>query len=96
MIAEGLSDITGLSIDKKSLKRRHFTESQAHMGKDQRQENVADAFVVEDASKLDNKHILLIDDIFTTGATLSACIREISSKAVGTRLSILTLGLTKS
>lgn len=96
MIAEGLSDMTGIAIDKKSLKRRHFTESQAHMGKDQRQENVADAFVVEDASKLDNKHILLIDDIFTTGATLSACIREISSKAVGTRLSILTLGLTKS
>lgn len=96
MIAEGLSEITGLRIDKKALRRSRFSESQTHLRGEQRQANVADAFAVDDASRLDNKHILLVDDIFTTGATMSACIREISSKTVGTRLSIMTLGLTKS
>lgn len=96
MIAEGISEITGIPIEKKSLKRSRFSESQTHLRGEQRLANVAGAFSVDDASKLDNKHILLVDDIFTTGATLSACVREISSKAVGTRLSIMTLGLTKS
>lgn len=96
MIAEGISEITGISVDKTSLIRCRFSDSQAHMGREQRQENVAGAFAIEDSSSLDNRHILLVDDIFTTGATMSACIREISGKTVGTKLSVLTLGLTKT
>ncbi len=47
------------------------TPSQVEMSKELRLNNVTDAFSVKDASKIENKNVLIIDDVFTTGATLS-------------------------
>lgn len=96
MLAEGISEITGIAVDKKSLQRQVFTESQTRLRGEQRIANVADAFILKDDASLGGKHILLVDDVFTTGATLRACIREISGKTYNTKFSILTLGLTKT
>jgi ComF family protein len=93
-LAIGISDITGIPIAAKALSRRHFRQSQTMLSRHERQENVSDMFRVSDATALCHKHVLLIDDICTTGATLLACadaIRDIE----GIRISILTLGFTK-
>ncbi len=94
-LARGISQITHLPIDTQSLVRRHFHQSQTQLNRQQRQANVADTFALRNTSSLTGKHILLIDDICTTGATLIACANTLKT-IQDIRISILTLGFTKS
>ena len=94
MLARGISDITHLPVITKALGRKHFLQSQTHLSRYERQENVADMFYQIDDNSLKNKHILLIDDICTTGSTLIACANAIKH-IEGIRISVLTLGFTK-
>lgn len=94
-LAVGISDVTHLPVVTKALRRTHFHQSQTQLSRRERQENVEDLFELRDGSMLQGKHVLLIDDICTTGATLLACCDAL--KAVpGIRLSVLTFGFTKS
>lgn len=94
-LALGISDVTHLPVVTKVLRRTHFYQSQTQLSRRERQENVEDLFELRDSSMLQDKHVLLIDDICTTGATLLACCDAL--KAVpGIRLSVLTFGFTKS
>lgn len=95
MIARGVSYVTGIPIYNNVVRRTKFTESQTKMSAQDRLQNVDDAFRLTDAQKIADKHILLIDDIITTGATVSACGRELA-KAHGVSISVLALGMTKS
>ncbi len=95
MLAIGVSDITHLPIVTNALRRKHFVKSQTRLSRHERQENVEDMFELRDGSRLQGKHVLLIDDICTTGATLIACIDALK-KIPGIRLSVLTLGFTKT
>ena len=52
-------------------------------------------FSIENAHKIEGKHLLLIDDIFTTGATIEACAKEIL-KIKNTKISVLTMAYTQS
>ena len=94
MLAQGISDVTHLPIVAKALKRQSFRQSQTHLSRHERQENVNGIFVVTDAEKLKNRHVLLIDDICTTGATLMACAQALAP-IEGIHISVLTLGFTK-
>lgn len=96
LFARGLSEVTSIPVDTTSLIRRRFARSQTRLNGEQRQENVASAFSLVASTALEGRHVLVVDDIFTTGATLGACLREISQNTKDVRLSILTLGLTKS
>ena len=93
-LAIGISDITRLPVVTKALRRKQFRQSQTTLNRWQRQENVADTFQLVDDSLLHNKHVLLIDDICTTGATLIACANALQD-IKGIRISVLTLGFTK-
>jgi predicted amidophosphoribosyltransferase len=53
------------------------TETQTRKSRTERWENVEKAFAVKKPKSLENKHILLIDDVLTTGATLEACAQTI-------------------
>lgn len=72
VIAQGVEDITKIPIAKEGLVRSVFTSTQTKKTRDERWANVKDIFVVKDDKIFENKHILLIDDVLTTGATLMA------------------------
>lgn len=72
VIAQGVEDITKIPIVKEGLVRSVFTSTQTKKTRDERWANVKEIFVVKDDKIFENKHILLIDDVLTTGATLMA------------------------
>lgn len=90
LIAIGIQNVTTINIDTDSLQRKIFTETQTKKNRLERWKNVCDAFELINKTALKNKHILFIDDVFTTGATLEACIKEVKNK-VKCKCSILTL-----
>jgi len=94
MLAQGISDITGIPVINGAVKRKHFVKSQTSLSRQERLENVDGIFYLKKPQLIENRHVLLIDDICTTGATLIAC-GEAMRVASNIRISILTLGFTK-
>ena len=74
-IARGISDITGIPVDTTHVTRTRNTPKQALQDGEGRKTNVADAFSVNHPEQLYRKHILLVDDLITTGETVKACLR---------------------
>jgi ComF family protein len=66
-----------LELSSSSLVRQRSTESQAGLTPRQRRLNLRGAFFVSDSEALRGRHILLVDDIYTTGATARACSRTL-------------------
>lgn len=77
-------------INYKAVYRNVYTSTQTHKSRFDRWQNVSDIFVVQDIEAIKGKHILLVDDVMTTGSTLEACARKIL-EVEGTRVSIATL-----
>lgn len=94
-IARGVSEVTGLPICKKAVRRSVFEGSQTSKDRWERNENVERVFELIDAETIKGKHLLLIDDVVTTGATIIACVTQLM-KAGGVRISVLSLGFAKS
>lgn len=77
MIAQGIHEATGIPMSEKYLIRAVHTATQTKKTADERFKNVKDIFEVRFSNELENKHILLIDDVLTTGATLEACAHQL-------------------
>ncbi|MBR5929758.1 MAG: ComF family protein, partial [Prevotella sp.] len=84
----------GIPVVASCIRRKAFTGSQTQKDRRSRQENVEGAFQLLRPSDLTGKHVLLIDDVVTTGATLVACGQEVM-KAHPRAISIFSLGYTK-
>ena len=74
-IARGISEVTGIPVDTTHVFRVRNTPKQALQTGEDRKHNVADAFAVSHPEQLYYKHILLVDDLITTGETMRACLR---------------------
>lgn len=92
VLCEGITQVFKKPVLVKNVTRIVHTETQTKKGRVERWENVEKSFAVKDAASLQGKHILLVDDVITTGATMEACGAEIL-KVNGTKLSFATLAL---
>lgn len=90
-ICKGISKNTGIPIDCNTLIRKINNPSQTKNKRIDRWQNVEDIFTLTDYETLENKHILLVDDIITTGSTIESCAKEIL-KCRGSSVSIYAVG----
>ena len=72
-IARGISEVTGIPVDTTHVTREKDTPQQALQTGEDRKNNVANAFAVNHPEQLYRKHILVVDDLITTGETAKAC-----------------------
>lgn len=89
-IAEGLAQICHLPVESQLLHRKQFTETQTRKGRWERWQNVGELFELRFPEIAVGKHILLVDDVVTTGATLEACGTALL-KQKGVKISVATL-----
>lgn len=91
IIARELARVTQLPLDEHSLVRRIHTERhRAGMDAKARRKSVENAFSIRRADLIEGKRVLLIDDVFTTGATVSACAAALA-RAGAKEILVLTI-----
>ena len=95
-LALGVGRKMGVECDFRSVRRCHYNDSQTSKSRSERWENVEEIFEVRRVEKLRGKHILLIDDVLTTGATMASCASAIVKACEGdVRISIATLTVSR-
>ncbi|MBN9296973.1 MAG: ComF family protein [Filimonas sp.] len=90
LIAGQVAALLHLPVNTGCIERQVFTDTQTHKGRVSRWENMEGVFTLKDTTMLEGKHILLIDDVLTTGATLESCSQALLS-IKDIRISIATV-----
>lgn len=75
LLARTASNICGIRVEAELLRRTRYTTPQAKLGAAERARNVAGAFAMTAPEKVRGKEVMLVDDVFTTGATANECAR---------------------
>lgn len=94
-IAEGIAAQLGVGVDRRSVRRKRNTAAQALKPRRERARNVEDAFAVRHPDRLEGRHVLLVDDVMTTGSTLAACAAAILQAVPGCRVSVAALAVSR-
>ncbi len=89
LLAREASGIFGVPLNYTNLRRTRFTEQQANLSAEERKRNVAGAFVLESPGDVRGRRVALIDDVYTTGATIKECAKIL--KKAGAEVYSLTL-----
>lgn len=90
VIAKGLAESMGVPVITDVLLRNVYTQTQTKKNRIERLKNMSGAFAVSNPKKVSNGHILLVDDVITTGATLETCAHALL-EATDVKVSIATL-----
>ena len=88
--AKGLSAAMNIPAETNLLVRNKKTETQTRKSRFARFENVSEVFSLTSESAIEGKHVLLVDDVITTGSTLTAC-ADVLLKNKNTRVSIASI-----
>ena len=91
-ITKGIKEILDIKVNKQSLIRIENTDSQRRKKRFNRWENMMNSFDLRSSKKLRRKHILLVDDVITTGSTLEACAQKLQ-EVEAVKVSIETIAV---
>lgn len=80
-IAKGISCVLKIPVEESVIKRKRFTETQTELTLEERKNNMKGAFAVSGNKKISGKNIILVDDVITTGATISECGGELKENS---------------
>lgn len=90
LICQGISETLQKPFLNNILRRSVNTQTQTKKHRIQRWQNVESVFIIPHPETIQNKHILLVDDVITTGSTLQACANQLLAIS-GTKVSIAAL-----
>lgn len=90
-ICKGLSEVLHIPVDTEHLIRTRNNAHQSRSQFEKRQDNVKDIFAVRYPEEWKNKHLLLVDDVITSGSTMLACMKQMTPIR-GCRISVFALG----
>jgi ComF family protein len=94
IISGGIASVIDKEVKPEILFRKSYSSTQTKKSKYQRWENVESIFTVKNPSVIENKHLLLVDDVITTGATIEACAHALL-KVGGVELSVGAVAYTR-
>lgn len=92
MIAEGLREVSRLPVVKNAVRRVSFGGSQTEKSRVGRSENVENVFEVVNVRKINGRHLLIVDDVVTTGATVCSLAKTLHDAAENVRISVAAIG----
>jgi ComF family protein len=92
---QGIAELLGVPLRENILLRLQATRTQTRKTRDERWQNVDSVFSVSDPASIENKHILLVDDVLTTGATLESAARPLLA-VHGVTVSIVTIAAARN
>jgi ComF family protein len=93
LLCQGMAEVLQLPVLTRVIRRHTLSETQTTKNRIDRWLNMQGKFVLQQPDAIAGKHMLLVDDVITTGATLEACGQELLT-APNTRLSIMTMAYT--
>lgn len=91
IIARAMAGILNARVETDVLLRPFATDTQTKKSRIQRVENVSGKFQLKNEEKISGKHVLLIDDVITTGSTMESC-ADLLNRVEGVKLSLASLG----
>lgn len=89
-ISIGIAESMEIEVQSRNLIRNKATETQTKKSRIERWQNVNSIFTIIEPELLNNKHVIIVDDVVTTGATLEACAQALNT-VEGVKVSIATL-----
>ncbi len=90
LIAKEISKKTGVKLENNCLTKTKNIIEQSKLNKEQREKNIKGVYKLNNKQKLENKKILLFDDIYTTGSTANECCK-ILKQAKPNKIAVLTI-----
>lgn len=93
MIASGMSSVLKIPVSRDLVARKGH-KTQTHLSREQRQSNTKGVFKLKNPDRYSGKHILIVDDICTTGSTMLSVAQAVVYACPGARISFFSLGVT--